>query len=322
MQIPEDLKQAILRLSEVGFVSTSREDARKISGRYRDRASNLQIQSDQEALAYVTARMPATYAAARRALEIARAVIPDFIPKNILDIGAGPGTMAIAAAHEWGAMDAELNLIETNQYLERAGRGIFSDLGIKAQWKKENVTEIDSFLSHDLIAAGYVLNELGSDNHLESVVKKMWKAANGMVLIIEPGTPHGSEIVQKARDILIAEGAHIIAPCPQSGVCPVRTKSDQWCHFSVRLPRSRHHKNLKNAKLGYEDEKFSFIAAAKFAPVNRPSMRLIGHVRGSKVLNLPVCDENGNQIAIELSKRNPDFKKISKLEWGDGVVIN
>ena len=60
---------------------------------------------------------------------------------------------------------------------------------------------------------------------------------------------------------LAAAGAHVIAPCPHAADCPLAAAD--WCHFAQRIERTKIHRSVKGAELGYEDEKFSYIAVAR-----------------------------------------------------------
>jgi ribosomal protein RSM22 (predicted rRNA methylase) len=92
----------------------------------------------------------------------------------------------------------------------------------------------------------------------------MWTKARDTLLIVEPGTPAGNARILTARRQLIATGAHVAAPCPHDGECPLT--APDWCHFTQRLPRSRAHKQIKSAELPYEDEKFIYVALTR-API-------------------------------------------------------
>ena len=56
-------------------------------------------------------------------------------------------------------------------------------------------------------------------------------------------------------------GGRIAAPCPGNMVCPI--EDPDWCHFAARVERTSLHRRLKEAELGYEDEKFSYVVLAK-----------------------------------------------------------
>ncbi len=77
---------------------------------------NDAIASDTAALAYAIARMPATYAATRRALFALTQRAPDFAPRSLLDFGAGPGTATFAALSLWPSLEA-VTLVEPNAHM-------------------------------------------------------------------------------------------------------------------------------------------------------------------------------------------------------------
>ena len=96
--LPAELKAAL----DARLQGLSRNDAAAraaiISQTYRDGGGSGAIKSGTDALAYALARMPATYAAVIASLNALRQITPDFAPKNLLDVGAGPGTASWAAA--------------------------------------------------------------------------------------------------------------------------------------------------------------------------------------------------------------------------------
>ena len=74
-----------------------------------------------------------------------------------------------------------------------------------------------------------------------------------------------------------------------------------WCHFAVRLDRSRAHRQSKHAALGWEDEKFAYVVAVRDAALlrARAEARVIrrprketGHVR------LALCAAGGLTDAV------------------------
>ena len=56
--------------------------------------------------AYLTTRMPATYAAIYAVLKQAQGVEHSFQPNSLLDIGAGPGTASFAAKAMWPSLQS------------------------------------------------------------------------------------------------------------------------------------------------------------------------------------------------------------------------
>ena len=114
----------------------------------------------------------------------------------------------------------------------------------------------------DLAVVSYLLGELPDPMHAP-VVDAAVAAASTAVLVVEPGTPRGYAAVLAARSRLTAAGWHVLAPCPQDGPCPVAARPGDWCHFAARLDRTALHRRLKGARLGHEDEKFSYVLATR-----------------------------------------------------------
>ena len=71
--------------------------AQKLSSVYRGGGTSTQMSDQMDGLAYLVTRFPATYAAAFAAFSRAAATMADFSPESVLDVGAGPGTAALAA---------------------------------------------------------------------------------------------------------------------------------------------------------------------------------------------------------------------------------
>src|ERR1700733_4841950 len=114
--LPAELKTALDSKLQ-GF---SRNDAAaraaSISKTYRDGGGSGAIRSEADALAYALARMPATYTAVVASLNALREVTPDFAPKSLLDVGAGPGTASWAAAEEFSSLQ-DFTLLDANRAL-------------------------------------------------------------------------------------------------------------------------------------------------------------------------------------------------------------
>src|SRR3954470_3411290 len=124
--LPAELKAALdgkLR----GF---SRNDAAgrsaTISKTYRDGGGSRGIRSETDALAYALARMPATYAAVTASLNALVEIRPDFTPKNLLDVGAGPGTATWAATEAFPSLQ-KFTLLDANVALRALALDFVSD---------------------------------------------------------------------------------------------------------------------------------------------------------------------------------------------------
>ncbi|WP_295845538.1 small ribosomal subunit Rsm22 family protein, partial [Tardiphaga sp.] len=91
-----------------------RSDA--ISRTYRSGGGSGAIRTDNDALAYALARMPATYAAVTASLNALRQARPGFAPVSVLDCGAGPGTASWACAEAFDSLQG-FTLLDSNPAL-------------------------------------------------------------------------------------------------------------------------------------------------------------------------------------------------------------
>lgn len=293
--------------------------AEEVSLRYRREAGrNFQIKNEAEALSYIVARLPATYAANRRVLSEIETLLPDFAPLSVLDVGAGPGTASLAAVESFSSVES-LHLVEMNRYLQQAGQDLICSRFPQVDWVNEKVEQFTPRQTYDLILSSYVLNELSLASVLQQI-KKLWAMCSGCLVILEPGTPEGGSLISMIRDAMIGEeNTHLLGPCPHEVVCPLKDVEGVWCHFSVRTSRTKLHKTLKGGDAGFEDEKFSYLVLSRFA-VKPPVYRLIGHPAGAKLRELQVCGPKGAET-LQVSKSHPLHKRSKKLDWGDGFDL-
>jgi ribosomal protein RSM22 (predicted rRNA methylase) len=283
----------------------------RISERYRGQGTSETIVDEADALAYALARMPATYAAIARVLKELADRAPGWTPQSILDAGAGPGTATWASRERWPDTDALL--FDRNPAF----------LALAERISADRVRTIRANLGagtpgpHDMVIAGYALTEV-RDVDLSSIALWLWSATGGALLIVEPGTPRDYGRLMGVRAVLIAAGAEILAPCPHDRQCPL--VPPDWCHFAVRLERTRAHRTLKSADAPFEDEKFSYLVAARPGVGARAGGRVIKPVSRSKFeTTLEVCAEPGLETRTIPKRDKPAFRQVRHTEWGDAV---
>jgi ribosomal protein RSM22 (predicted rRNA methylase) len=322
MELPLALRRAVddalhgIALSEIAAT------AAELSQRYREerRDGRPHVANEQAALAYLAARLPATYAAVRVSFAALTERRPDFAPATLLDVGAGPGTALWAAADCWpGLTDARL--IEASPVFatigERLAAGAFRQ---RVEWRKANIEQADiarfDGSPRDLVTATYLLSELGEDARA-GLIDRLWQCTADTLVIVEPGTPAGWQRMLAARTRLIAAGANLIAPCPHAQACPL-TPPD-WCHFSQRVARSRIHRTVKGADVPWEDEKFIYLAASRKAAPQASGAHIIAHPRkGSGKVTLKLCRPDGTAGEQFFSRRDgASYKDAARKDWGD-----
>jgi ribosomal protein RSM22 (predicted rRNA methylase) len=146
----------------------------------------------------------------------------------------------------------------------------------------------------------------------------MWAKTRATLLIVEPGTPAGYARIIALREQLIASGAHVAAPCPHDGQCPLH--APDWCHFTQRLPRSRAHKQIKGAELPFEDEKFAYVALTR-APVALRPARVLAQPDVTKAgVTAKLCTSRGLVLAKVPRRAKPDYARARRWRWGDAVL--
>jgi ribosomal protein RSM22 (predicted rRNA methylase) len=316
--LPAELKAALdgkLR----GF---SRNDAANraalISRTYRDGGGSGAIRSAADALAYALARMPATYAAVTASLNALVAVRPDFAPKNLLDIGAGPGTASWAAAETFASLQ-DFKLLDANGALRALALDLVSDsfrLRDVSYERGEARAELAKADAADFVVASYMIGEIG-DAERRSLAELMWQKTRDTLLVVEPGTPAGYTRIIALRERLIALGAHVAAPCPHDGVCPLQ--APDWCHFAQRLQRSRAHRQVKGVELPFEDEKFAYVALTR-APLPGRHSRVLAHPVVSKVeVTAKLCTPDGVAFTAVPRRTRADYASARRWRWGDAV---
>ncbi len=278
--LPAELKAAL----DARLQGLSRNDAAaraaRISQTYRDGGGSGAIRSEADALAYALARMPATYAAVTASLNALGGIKPDFAPKGLLDVGAGPGTATWAAAEAFSSL-TDFTLLDANNALRALALDLFhgsSRLSNARYAHREARAALADSEPADLVVASYMIGEV-DDHERTALAALMWAKTRDTLLIVEPGTPVGYARILALRAQLIASGAHVAAPCPHDGPCPLI--APDWCHFTQRLPRSQAHRQIKGAEVPYRGREIRLSRADPRAGPNSSRSRA-GAARGQQ----------------------------------------
>ena len=316
---PQALTAALEALLSGKSEAQLAQDAQTISENYRlhtGQGSRL-LTREGEAAAYAAARMPATFAAAQQALAGAKEASGLEI-RTLLDCGAGTGAASWAAAgiydlEQITCLEREAAMRSVGSALMQAGEGALA----QATWTDCDLTAAEPIGQADLVVEGYMLGELREDMRLP-VAQKLWDAAQKLLVLIEPGTPQGFANLAAVRAHLAAQGAHIAAPCPAGSLrCPMA--GEDWCHFAVRVQRTRLHKALKGGEAPYEDEKFCYLALTREAPKVPCAARVLRHpMIAPGRIALTLC-ENGEKTLRTVTKKDPLWKRARKIDAGDSL---
>jgi ribosomal protein RSM22 (predicted rRNA methylase) len=290
-----------------------------ISKTYRDGGGSGAIRSEADALAYALARMPATYAAVVASLNALCEIAPDFAPQSLLDVGAGPATASWAAAATFPSLQS-FALLDANDALRALALDLAEASTRPGDLKYRNGEALAALAdteAADLVIASYMIGELGDAQRLK-LAERLWSKTRGTLLVVEPGTPAGYARIIALRQQLIAAGAHVAAPCPHDGPCPLI--APDWCHFTQRLARSRAHKQVKGAELPFEDEKFSYAALTRTPVTLRPSRVLAQPHLGKAEVTAKLCTPDGLKSEKVPRRDKTAYARARRWRWGDAVV--
>jgi ribosomal protein RSM22 (predicted rRNA methylase) len=323
MMTPPDLPAELRAALEAKLQGMSRNNAAEraalISRTYRDGGNSGAIASTADALAYALARMPATYAAVTASLNALCETSPDFAPKNLLDVGAGPGTASWAAAAAFASLQS-FTLLDANTALRALALDLCRD-SARLKWMTYHRGEALGTLADaepaDLVVASYLIGEIGEAER-RPLAELLWSKTRDTLLIVEPGTPSGYARIITLRQQLIFSGAYVAAPCPHDGRCPLA--APDWCHFTQRLPRLRAHMQIKQAELPFEDEKFSYVALTR-RPVERRFARVLAQPVASKVeVSVKLCTADGLSVTKVPHRDKTAYARARRWRWGDAAI--
>lgn len=314
--LPEALKVALNEAVTDCDCDRLAQDARSLSKAYRTLSGSGEhlVTTVDGAAAYAASRMPATYEAVYAALsESLRAC--DLHPTTLLDCGAGTGAASWAANELLNlasitCVEREKAMRDVGRAMMRAGGGALAD----ARWFSRDIVWDEPFPSAQLVVEGYMLCEL-RDRDRDAALLRLWAASEQLLLLVEPGTPQGFANLRSARETLIACGAYVAAPCPLSvHTCPM--KENDWCHFSVRLSRTKLHRALKGGEAPYEDEKFTYLAFTRTPPASPCMARVLRHPQiAPGHIELVLCEASGISRRM-VTKKDPIWKKVRKMGAG------
>lgn len=188
----DELEAALAALLDRWGSDALARDARRVSERYRTQTGTGRrlLTGESEAAAYAASRMPATLAAAKAALAWSLEA-SGLSPATLLDCGAGTGAVSFAASElleltHVVCMEREAAMRETGRRLMALG----SEALQRAEWLEADLAGDSPLPRAELVCEGYMLGELAAARRV-GAARRMFEAAEQMLLLIEPGTPQG-----------------------------------------------------------------------------------------------------------------------------------
>lgn len=308
------LEQWLQQILE-GYTESELTDAyQQLSHRYRQPNYKSGFQNEAEVKAYAAARMPATVAAVARTL---KELPQTFLPTTVLDLGAGTGAASLEVLQHFPAIKS-LTLVEQDERALACAKELIQLIkkDVQIKFTQQNLCDYVDDKPVDLAILSYVLNELPIAEQ-QTIIEKLMINQSCYILILMPGTPVCFQQLLILRKLAIEAGYFVAAPCPHQQGCPMAAASTDWCHFKVRLSRTRTHRLFKEATLNFEDEKFCYLLLSKNA-ISTNAARIVKnplHRSGHSLFD--VC-ENGELKRIIIGRKHKSlYKTAVKLSWGD-----
>ncbi len=288
--------------------------AERLSLAYRGRAQLRPVLSPIERAGYLAVRFPSTFAVANLVWQETSRAIPLEGVRSVLDAGSGPGTASLASSPSLNA-EAVFTRLERDAGWRAIADRLAGACRIKGTFLHGAIAREMNLTPHDIVVVSYTLGELPPAER-DVAVTALWSLAASALIVIEPGTPKGFEVVQRTRALCLESDGHAAAPCTHDARCPMSTQD--WCHRPVRVARSAFHREAKRAELGYEDEKFAYIVMTRQKVVRHASARIVRKpIRNSGHVHLDVCEEAGLKRRTIARSDGALYRTARDAAWGD-----
>ncbi|XWS50132.1 hypothetical protein CRYUN_Cryun12cG0062400 [Craigia yunnanensis] len=270
---------------------------------------------DDETVAYVASRMPAVYSACHRVLSEVRKRLPGFLPTKVLNFGAGTGSAFWAMREVWPKSVEKINIMEPSPSMQRAGRSLIQDMellqvSIESYVSFQALTKeiSQSEREHDLVIASYVLGEIPSLNDRITIVRQLLNLTQDVLVLVEPGTPHGSNIISQ-MDVL-SPHAYMI-PCYDFLEMPKKP--------SALMMDVVHWRNLQNTVFVHRLQRTTSQRAYKKRTTT--SVQASSNIRES----WPLDGMKFETLKEQRSKRNPedvefDYEDLVNIEETADII--
>lgn len=322
MQLPPALRRAVEQELTACDGSKLRTASARLSECYREgSAQGAALANDEQRAAYLAVRLPATFAATAAALTWARERCGGPFG-SVLDLGSGPGTALWAATQVFPELGSATAVERDSKLIEIARRlsAEATQAALReATWLQGDITAAIPEGAWDLVVCAYTLNEL-REAQRAAFLRTAWERSRKLLVVVEPGTKAGFANILSVRTRLLAEGANLVAPCPNPLACPM-ARGDDWCHFAARVERTAEHRRLKGATLGHEDEKFSYAAFYREPAQSEgqsAQARIVRHPRiFSGYTQLTLCREGEIAETTITRSKKEEWRKLKRLGWGD-----
>lgn len=324
--LPLPIQQAITKLFADAGSNAWMRRAQLLHQRYRQQEENKQqrhVVDALDALAYLGLRAAATYSQIWGAVDAVCEIIPSWQPTTLLDLGCGAGSGIWALADllpsltHATAVDQSADFLQLGQKILNAAQE-----PLTVTWQQANIRQStqQGTATYDVVLLANVLNELNERQRAE-LVAAAFQRCNALLLIIEPGTPVGSGIVQQVAKQLTPTGT-LLAPYLGNHFV-----QEEWLHFPQRFTRPdfvrRLRQEMRDSSLmasDWEEAKYSYVAIGKLPPEVTPWARVIGPPQLMKgYIEVPLLTATSRLQAKVFKRDKQPYVYAKKLRWGQTV---
>lgn len=338
IQLPTKIETSITETMESTDIGTWTKNATNLSNKYRlnrpeqNILSHEFVRNEEDALAYLSLRTTSTYAQLYGAMQHILELLPSFKPVSILDIGSGPGTAVWAASEIWPTI-RNVVCLEKNKYFCSIGKQILRKCYpqiASVQWQNIDllVSKPELDRQFDFVTIGSVLNEMPSHEQ-KNILEFAHSRSAVVLLVVEPGTPYGFEVIKQASHTLQKSGSKVLAPFIENSIV---VSDDEPVAFAQKVVRPEYLKRIRQEQRkinnaegkrilpasDWEEAKYTYVATSTISPELSPWARVIAKPEIGKAhifLKLLTKDKIKN---IKIYKRDKlGYRMAKKLRWGD-----
>jgi ribosomal protein RSM22 (predicted rRNA methylase) len=325
--LPAPLQQAIRTLLARPAANGWLARGQSLHARYMEQAVNQQqnhLSDYVDTAAYLGLRATATYAQITGALAAVQEIVPGWQPQTMLDLGCGPGTGVWAASTLFPTIQ-QAACLDQNPHMLALGQQLLgaAALPVTATWQQGDLLErVGQAAAHyDLVLLANVLNELDRSQR-DQLLTAAFARCRGLLLVLEPGTPLGSAIVQESAQSLAPQG-HLLVPYMGQHFV-----AEHFLHFPQRFTRPdfarRMRQEMRTSSLmasDWEEAKYSYVAIGKIPAEVQPWGRCIGPVRLlNGYLEIPILTKEAVLQAKVMKRHKRQYALARKLRWGELVM--
>ena len=248
-------------------------------------------------------------------------------PKHpkILDWGCGSGIAArtfLKYAENFGITEPEVFFFDRSK----------KALSFAIEQVQQEFSEITAQVwdankdTPDILLVSHVLNEI---NEIQLQQLKQLTLQSSFTIWVEPGIYEVSRKLLECREFFKGD-LHIIAPCPQQGVCPMTQEqhTHDWCHNFAPVPAEVFQSSFwssfsKNLKIDLRSLPVSFLVLSQGnKKIPNIANRVIGKMKKFKPFQSAlVCTKAGSLEACKVTKRrDPElYKQLDKHDFCTSV---